>query len=95
MHTPDHDAMKCWAGGLGEKATHALVYAQLYTPDGVCHGLHQFIVPVRDAERLLSFLFIVLTSLFWLSFLGLLACGQSSFWFCYPIPPILFDLCFH
>ena len=29
-------------------ATHAAVFAQLYTPDGVCHGLHTFVVPIRD-----------------------------------------------
>jgi len=24
------------------------VFAQLITPDGKCHGLHNFLVPVRD-----------------------------------------------
>ena len=33
---------------MGIAATHAIVYAQLYTPDGVCHGLHSFVVPIRD-----------------------------------------------
>ncbi len=45
--------MKCWSGLLGDVATHALVYAQLYTPDGVCHGLHSFVVPVRDPKTML------------------------------------------
>ena len=33
---------------MGNIATHAMVYAQLYTPDGQCHGLHIFAVPIRD-----------------------------------------------
>ena len=32
-----------WVGNLGKTATHALVYAQLYTPDGTCHGLHKYV----------------------------------------------------
>lgn len=52
LNTPDIEATKCWSGNLGQCATHALVYAQLYTPDGVCHGLHSFLVQVRTTERL-------------------------------------------
>ena len=37
-----------WNVYVGKSATHAAVYAQLYTPDGSCQGLHTFIVPVRD-----------------------------------------------
>ena len=48
LHTPDNEAMKLWTGNMGNAATHAIVYAQLYTPDGVCHGLHSFVVPIRD-----------------------------------------------
>ena len=33
---------------MGKTATHGLVYAQLYTPDGHCQGMHSFIVPLRD-----------------------------------------------
>jgi hypothetical protein len=33
---------------LGRTATHALVMAQLKTPDGVDRGVHGFVVPVRD-----------------------------------------------
>ncbi|XP_065054901.1 peroxisomal acyl-coenzyme A oxidase 3-like [Rhopilema esculentum] len=54
INTPHFDAAKCWSGLLGDGATHALVYAQLYTPDNVCHGLHTFVVPVRDPETLHS-----------------------------------------
>jgi len=41
-----------WVGNLGRTATHAVVYAQLYTADGVCHGLHSFIVQVRSTTDL-------------------------------------------
>jgi len=54
INTPDFEAAKCWAGHLGDSATHALVYAQLYTPDKVCYGLHTFVVPIRDPETLLA-----------------------------------------
>ena len=50
FHTPDFEAAKCWIGSLGKVATHAVIFAQLYTPDGVCHGLHQFVIPVRDTK---------------------------------------------
>ena len=52
INTPDIEATKFWVGNLGKSATHAAVYAQLYTPDGVCHGLHTFIVPIRDEKTL-------------------------------------------
>ncbi|XP_028400851.1 peroxisomal acyl-coenzyme A oxidase 3-like isoform X2 [Dendronephthya gigantea] len=50
LNTPDHEATKWWVGNLGKTATHALVYAQLYTPDGMCHGLHMFCVEVRNPD---------------------------------------------
>ncbi|ESO97330.1 hypothetical protein LOTGIDRAFT_159357 [Lottia gigantea] len=52
LTTPDFEATKIWVGNLGKSATHAVVYAQLYTPDGWCHGLHAFSVPVRDPMTL-------------------------------------------
>ncbi|XP_012527956.1 peroxisomal acyl-coenzyme A oxidase 3 [Monomorium pharaonis] len=55
FHTPDFEAAKCWAGGLGKSATHAIVFAQLVTPDGVNRGLHIFIVPIRDPKTHLPF----------------------------------------
>lgn len=55
LHTPDFEAAKCWSGNLGKTASHALVFAQLYTPDGVCQGLHSFIVPIRDPQTLLPY----------------------------------------
>ena len=54
INTPDFEASKCWVGNMGKSSTHALVYAQLYTPDGVCHGLHAFVVPLRDPKTLLA-----------------------------------------
>lgn len=39
----------------GKTATIALVFAILYTPDNVSHGLHGFIVPIRDPNTLLSY----------------------------------------
>ncbi|XP_037537216.1 peroxisomal acyl-coenzyme A oxidase 3 [Nematolebias whitei] len=54
INSPDFEAAKFWVGNLGKTATHAVVFAQLYTPDHVCHGLHSFIVPVRDPKSLLS-----------------------------------------
>ncbi|XP_032687602.1 peroxisomal acyl-coenzyme A oxidase 3 isoform X2 [Odontomachus brunneus] len=50
LHTPDFEAAKCWAGGLGKVATHAIIFAKLVTPDGVNHGLHPFIVQIRDVS---------------------------------------------
>ncbi|XP_049829775.1 peroxisomal acyl-coenzyme A oxidase 3-like isoform X1 [Schistocerca gregaria] len=55
LHSPDFEAAKCWAGGLGKGCTHGLVYARLITPDKTDHGLHAFIVPIRDPETLQPF----------------------------------------
>lgn len=52
LNTPDYEATKIWSGNMGKTATHAIVYAQLYTHDGKCHGLHSFIVPLRDPQSL-------------------------------------------
>ncbi|CAK9820508.1 Peroxisomal acyl-coenzyme A oxidase 3 [Anthophora plagiata] len=51
LHTPDFEAAKCWSGGLGKTATHALIFAQLITPDKENHGLHTFIVPIRNLDN--------------------------------------------
>lgn len=48
--SPDFSAAKCWVGGLGKTSTHAIIFAQLVTSDGVNHGLHAFVVPVRDPK---------------------------------------------
>nr|XP_045017379.1 peroxisomal acyl-coenzyme A oxidase 3 isoform X3 [Jaculus jaculus] len=53
IHSPDFEAAKCWVGNMGKTATHAVVFAQLYTPGGQCHGLHPFLVQIRDLKTLL------------------------------------------
>lgn len=52
LNTPDLEATKVWSGVLGQSATHVVVFAQLHTPDGKSHGLHSFMVPVRDPRTL-------------------------------------------
>uniref|UniRef100_A0A672ID40 Acyl-coenzyme A oxidase n=1 Tax=Salarias fasciatus TaxID=181472 RepID=A0A672ID40_SALFA len=54
INTPDFEAAKFWVGNLGKTATHAVLFAQLYTPDRVCHGLHSFVVQIRDPKTLLA-----------------------------------------
>uniref|UniRef100_A0A8C3QKE1 Acyl-coenzyme A oxidase n=1 Tax=Cyanoderma ruficeps TaxID=181631 RepID=A0A8C3QKE1_9PASS len=53
INTPDFEAAKFWAGNMGKHATHAVLFAQLYTPDGKCQGIHSFIVQIRDTKTLL------------------------------------------
>lgn len=53
IHSPDFEAAKFWVGNMGKVATHAVVFAQLYTPGGQCHGIHPFIVQIRDPKTLL------------------------------------------
>lgn len=55
LHSPDFEAAKCWIGNLGKACTFAIVYAQLYTPDGEHHGLNAFLVPIRDRKTLQPF----------------------------------------
>lgn len=70
INTPDFEAAKCWVGNLGKihlyiyslykcgvigkTCTLALLFAQLYTK-GHCHGLHAFVVPIRDPKTLLPY----------------------------------------
>lgn len=51
MHSADFEAAKCWVGSLGKCATHAIVYAMLISK-GKNHGLHTFVVPIRDPKTL-------------------------------------------
>ncbi|XP_068629581.1 peroxisomal acyl-coenzyme A oxidase 3 [Battus philenor] len=55
IHTPDFEAAKCWVGNLGRTCTHTLLFAQLVMPDGTNHGLHGFVVPIRDPDTLETF----------------------------------------
>ncbi|XP_058806561.1 peroxisomal acyl-coenzyme A oxidase 3 [Phymastichus coffea] len=54
LHTPDFQAAKCWIGNLGKTSTIAIVFAQLITHQSR-HGLHAFIVPVRDPKTYLTY----------------------------------------
>ncbi|XP_072381174.1 peroxisomal acyl-coenzyme A oxidase 3-like [Diabrotica undecimpunctata] len=54
FNSPDFEAAKCWAGGLGQTAMFGTVYAQLIL-DNVNYGLHAFIVPFRDPKTLLPY----------------------------------------
>uniref|UniRef100_U3CVX3 Acyl-coenzyme A oxidase n=1 Tax=Callithrix jacchus TaxID=9483 RepID=U3CVX3_CALJA len=53
IHSPDFEAAKFWVGNMGKTATHAVVFAQLHMPGGQCHGLHPFIIQIRDPKTLL------------------------------------------
>ncbi|XP_035941581.1 peroxisomal acyl-coenzyme A oxidase 3 isoform X2 [Halichoerus grypus] len=53
IHSPDFEAAKFWVGNMGKTATHAVVFAQLYTPGGQCHGPHSFVVQIRNPKTLL------------------------------------------
>ncbi|XP_068145030.1 peroxisomal acyl-coenzyme A oxidase 3 [Drosophila tropicalis] len=55
INTPDFEAAKCWVGNLGKMATVAMTFANLYTADGENHGLHGFLIPIRDPKTLLSY----------------------------------------
>ncbi|XP_049873454.1 probable peroxisomal acyl-coenzyme A oxidase 1 [Pectinophora gossypiella] len=49
LHSPTLTAYKWWPGGLAHTANYCIVMAQLYTK-GKCHGIHPFIVQLRDEE---------------------------------------------
>lgn len=49
MNSPTVSSIKWWPGALGKTSNHAVVLAQLYS-QGNCHGLHAFIVQLRDIE---------------------------------------------
>ncbi|KAI5753506.1 hypothetical protein M8J77_000787 [Diaphorina citri] len=49
LNSPTLTSFKWWPGGLGQTCNYAVVVAQLYT-QGKCHGIHPFIVQLRDEE---------------------------------------------
>ncbi|XP_043971390.1 peroxisomal acyl-coenzyme A oxidase 1 isoform X1 [Gambusia affinis] len=49
LNSPTVSSIKWWPGGLGKTSNHAIVLAQLHSL-GNCHGLHAFIVPIRDTK---------------------------------------------
>ncbi|KAF2898697.1 hypothetical protein ILUMI_07472 [Ignelater luminosus] len=55
LHSPDFQAGKCWVGCLGQIATHGVIFAHLVTPGGTKHGLHAFVVPIRDPRTLIPY----------------------------------------
>ena len=50
IDSPTRTARKDYIGGAAETATVAAVFAQLITPDGEGHGVHCFVVPIRDED---------------------------------------------
>lgn len=47
IHSPTLTSIKWWPGGLGKTCNHAIVMALLFTK-GECHGIHSFLVQLRD-----------------------------------------------
>lgn len=50
VDSPTPSSRKDYIGGAAETARVAAVFAQLITPDGETHGVHCFVVPIRDAD---------------------------------------------
>ncbi|XP_063700828.1 probable peroxisomal acyl-coenzyme A oxidase 1 [Culicoides brevitarsis] len=49
LNSPTLTSLKWWPGGLGHTANYCIVIAQLWSK-GKCHGIHPFIVQLRDEE---------------------------------------------
>ncbi|XP_045488456.1 probable peroxisomal acyl-coenzyme A oxidase 1 [Pieris rapae] len=49
LNSPTLTSYKWWPGGLGHTVNYCIVVAQLYTK-GQCHGIHSFILQIRDEE---------------------------------------------
>ncbi|CAG9759255.1 unnamed protein product [Ceutorhynchus assimilis] len=49
LNSPTLTSYKWWPGGLGHSANYAVVVAQLHTKE-TCHGIHSFVVQLRDEE---------------------------------------------
>lgn len=49
LHSPTLTSIKWWPGGLGKTCNCAIVMALLYTK-GECHGIHGFLVQLRDLK---------------------------------------------
>ncbi|MGV0717159.1 acyl-CoA dehydrogenase [Mycolicibacterium sp. XJ662] len=50
IDSPTATSRKDYIGGAAETARVAAVFAQLITPDGEGHGVHCFVVPIRDDD---------------------------------------------
>ncbi|KAK0407614.1 hypothetical protein QR680_003492 [Steinernema hermaphroditum] len=51
FNTPNMESIKCWSANLATSATHALVFGQLIV-NRVCHGLHAFVIQVRNLHTM-------------------------------------------
>jgi len=49
LNSPSTRSIKFWPGNLGMQATHCVCQAQTYI-NGKHHGLHTFVVPIRDPK---------------------------------------------
>jgi acyl-CoA oxidase len=49
LHSPSYEAYKWWIGGAGKSSNMSCIFAQLYVK-GVCHGVHAFLVPIRNKK---------------------------------------------
>lgn len=47
LNSPTLTSIKWWIGGASQSATHAVIFAKLFTDD-IDNGTHSFIVPLRD-----------------------------------------------
>jgi len=54
INSPSYDAYKWWIGGAGKTANMSCIFAQLYVK-GICHGVHCFLVPIRNKQTLLAY----------------------------------------
>ena len=50
IHSPTLTSAKFWPGTLGRTANHAMVIARLIDGDGIDHGIHNFLVPLRSMK---------------------------------------------
>eukprot|EP00698_Gefionella_okellyi_P011456 TRINITY_DN3020_c0_g1_i4.p1 TRINITY_DN3020_c0_g1~~TRINITY_DN3020_c0_g1_i4.p1 ORF type:complete len:633 (+),score=100.84 TRINITY_DN3020_c0_g1_i4:2322-4220(+) len=50
IHSPTVTAQKFWIGNSAQHGRMAVVFAQLRMSDGAEHGLHAFVVPLRDDQ---------------------------------------------
>jgi len=54
LHSPNYESYKWWIGGAGKTSNMSCIFAQLYVK-GVCHGVHIFLVPIRNKKTNLAY----------------------------------------
>lgn len=62
LNTPNFLAGKCWVSN-GKITTHIVLYAQLITTGNINHGLHAFVVEIRNPFTLLPYPGIIIADL--------------------------------